>query len=316
MSRSDQKAAPLSSRPGGDRRRSHLVVAWSQQVCQELPPLCARLRWFSRESCVWPDLGWWSWRHVVLFRCLVVSQNRCCCSALVSVVATVLPQGLRYAASVGLAGAFWRVFPERRVGGSGGGSPRTGLCCFCSFAYCSVLYDGPCCLVIWVVRVLVKVLPRIALCRLWRRFFPEVLCVHFGPLLCCPCDSKCAVWLGYVLVRDSYRCFRLDCLCYSLLRRSSQGFVRLATLCVPVAWVVCFVLDPEVVSVSWDPHPREPVEGVLRATSVLELAAHTIPYKPSGSLAMRTSGPWRGFGRLGRYTHCTGTSLKYSVLGT
>ncbi|MQM21349.1 hypothetical protein Taro_054387, partial [Colocasia esculenta] len=31
----------------------------------------------------------------------------------------------------------------------------------------------------------------------------------------------------------------------------------------------------EVVSVSWDPHPREPVEGVFRATSVLELAAHT-----------------------------------------
>ncbi|MQL88085.1 hypothetical protein Taro_020651 [Colocasia esculenta] len=30
----------------------------------------------------------------------------------------------------------------------------------------------------------------------------------------------------------------------------------------------------EVVSVSWDPHPREPVEGVLRATNVLELAAH------------------------------------------
>ncbi|MQL70284.1 hypothetical protein Taro_002592 [Colocasia esculenta] len=30
----------------------------------------------------------------------------------------------------------------------------------------------------------------------------------------------------------------------------------------------------EVVSVAWDPHPREPVEGVLRATSVLELAAH------------------------------------------
>ncbi|MQL68886.1 hypothetical protein Taro_001162 [Colocasia esculenta] len=29
----------------------------------------------------------------------------------------------------------------------------------------------------------------------------------------------------------------------------------------------------EVVSVSWDPHPREPVEGVLRAMSVLELTA-------------------------------------------
>ncbi|MQL78850.1 hypothetical protein Taro_011287, partial [Colocasia esculenta] len=29
----------------------------------------------------------------------------------------------------------------------------------------------------------------------------------------------------------------------------------------------------EVVSVAWDPHPQEPVEGVLQATSVLELAA-------------------------------------------
>ncbi|MQM03086.1 hypothetical protein Taro_035860 [Colocasia esculenta] len=34
----------------------------------------------------------------------------------------------------------------------------------------------------------------------------------------------------------------------------------------------------EVVTVTRDPHPREPVEGVLRATSVLELAAtrHTL----------------------------------------
>ncbi|MQL91696.1 hypothetical protein Taro_024314 [Colocasia esculenta] len=29
----------------------------------------------------------------------------------------------------------------------------------------------------------------------------------------------------------------------------------------------------EVVTFTWDPRPREPVEGVLRATSVLELAA-------------------------------------------
>ncbi|MQL97460.1 hypothetical protein Taro_030150 [Colocasia esculenta] len=29
----------------------------------------------------------------------------------------------------------------------------------------------------------------------------------------------------------------------------------------------------EVVTVTWDPRPREPVEGVLRATSVLKLAA-------------------------------------------
>ncbi|MQM05999.1 hypothetical protein Taro_038818 [Colocasia esculenta] len=42
----------------------------------------------------------------------------------------VLPQGLRYV--VVLAGAFWRVFPERCLGGSSGGSPRNGLHCFCS----------------------------------------------------------------------------------------------------------------------------------------------------------------------------------------
>ncbi|MQM04176.1 hypothetical protein Taro_036970 [Colocasia esculenta] len=51
------------------------------------------------------------------------------CSMLVSAV-VVLPKGLRYA--VVLAGAFWRVFPEWCLGGSGGGSPRTGLRCFYS----------------------------------------------------------------------------------------------------------------------------------------------------------------------------------------
>ncbi|MQL69769.1 hypothetical protein Taro_002081 [Colocasia esculenta] len=59
--------------------------------------------------------------------------------------------------------------------------------------------------VVWLfgLCILVKVLPRIALCRLWWRFFPGVLCVCFGPPLCCPCGSKCAVWLGCVLVRFS-----------------------------------------------------------------------------------------------------------------
>ncbi|MQM16327.1 hypothetical protein Taro_049283 [Colocasia esculenta] len=32
------------------RRRSHLVVVWSRQVCRGLLPLCARLRWFLQES--------------------------------------------------------------------------------------------------------------------------------------------------------------------------------------------------------------------------------------------------------------------------
>ncbi|MQM21568.1 hypothetical protein Taro_054610 [Colocasia esculenta] len=109
------------------------------------------------------------------------SQNRCCCpgegssqdcSALVSAV-SVLPQSM-----------------------------RTNLCCFCSSAYCSVLSDGSCCLVVWVVHsgegssqdlplsLLVEVLPRSAL-------------HSFRATVVLPCGSKCAVWLGCVLVRFS-----------------------------------------------------------------------------------------------------------------
>ncbi|MQM04368.1 hypothetical protein Taro_037165 [Colocasia esculenta] len=75
--------------------------------------------------------------------CVVSSSESSCtrdCFALVSVVA-VLPQGLRCAASVGLAVSFLMV----RV----------------------VWLFGLC--------ILVKVLPRIALCRFWWRFFPKVL---------------------------------------------------------------------------------------------------------------------------------------------
>ncbi|MQL89031.1 hypothetical protein Taro_021597 [Colocasia esculenta] len=43
----------------------------------------------------------------------------------------------------------------------------------------------------------------------------------------------------------------------------------------------------EVVFVSWDPHPREPVEGGIRATSVLELAAHVWDAEGFGVLSWR-----------------------------
>ncbi|MQM13041.1 hypothetical protein Taro_045963 [Colocasia esculenta] len=129
-------------------------------------------------------------RCIAWLPCVPVRFPRtvCCCPgegfsqdyfALISTV-VVLPQSLRCA--VGLAGAFWRVFLERRLGGSGGGSPRTCLRCFCSSACCSVLSDGLCCLVVGLC-ILVKALPRIALCRFWWRFFPGVLCVCFGPPL-------------------------------------------------------------------------------------------------------------------------------------
>ncbi|MQM11209.1 hypothetical protein Taro_044114, partial [Colocasia esculenta] len=86
-----------------------------------------------------------------------------------------------------------------------------GSACVASAVLLVVVFSLKAC-VVWSfgLCVLVKVLPRIALCRFWWRFFPEVLCVRFGPPLCCPCGSKCDVWLGCVLVRfsqDVYWCF-------------------------------------------------------------------------------------------------------------
>ncbi|MQM14013.1 hypothetical protein Taro_046941 [Colocasia esculenta] len=71
--------------------------------------------------------------------------------------------------------------------------------------------------VVWLfgLCILVKVLPRIALCRFWWRFFLGVLRVCFGPPLCCSYDSKCAVWLCRILVRfsqDGSWCFLVEVL--------------------------------------------------------------------------------------------------------
>ena len=44
----------------------------------------------------------------------------------------------------------------------------------------------------------------------------------------------------------------------------------------------------EVVTVAWDPRPWEPVEGVLRARSVLELAAQQADYGAEGKMVVRT----------------------------
>ncbi|MQL87639.1 hypothetical protein Taro_020187 [Colocasia esculenta] len=61
--------------------------------------------------------------------------------------------------------------------------------------------------------------------------------------------------------------------CRELQANSSAWFL----LCLLLLFARCLALEglshSEVVSVAWDPHPREPVEGVLWATSVPELAA-------------------------------------------
>ncbi|MQM20852.1 hypothetical protein Taro_053881 [Colocasia esculenta] len=221
------------------RRHSHLVVPWSRQICgwrcDPRDPWRGsgrsgrysgiKARSLLRLVCGFP----------VRFVCtLQVGCSCCCVTHVVSVVARRVHVMVARLALDSLA----VVFPVWRTGVG-----KSSSACY------SVLSDGPCCLVIGLC-ILVKVLPRIALCRVWRRFFPGVLCVRFGPPLCCPCGSKCAVWLGCVLVRfsqdDSWhfwwrfspklpyvcfghrcslfvdmscRCCQLDYLCYSLLER-------------------------------------------------------------------------------------------------
>ncbi|MQL82046.1 hypothetical protein Taro_014514 [Colocasia esculenta] len=82
-------------------------------------------------------------------------------------------------------------------------------------------------------------------------------------------------------------------------------------LCLPRLFARCLALEglshSEVVSIAWDPHPREHVEGVLWAMSVLELAAEladsgaegkTRPVSPSSHyLALRWF--WNRVGRSG-----------------
>ncbi|MQM04599.1 hypothetical protein Taro_037403 [Colocasia esculenta] len=111
----------------------------------------------------------------------------------------VLPQGLRYAASVGLAGAFWRVFPERCLGGSGGGTSQDRS-----------------------LSLLVKVLPRSALCSFWATV---VLPLWFEV-----CHSV-GLRSGEVLPGRLLALF--DGVCLGV---SGQGVVRLAVhLAVPLA---------------------------------------------------------------------------------
>ncbi|MQM07216.1 hypothetical protein Taro_040050 [Colocasia esculenta] len=74
------------------------------------------------------------------------------------------------------------------------------------------------------------------------------------------------------------------------LRTFCQRF-GVVLVVLPRLFARCLALEglsrSEVVSVSWDPHPREPIEGVLRATSMLELAAHVWDAEGFGVLFWR-----------------------------
>ncbi|MQL93654.1 hypothetical protein Taro_026301 [Colocasia esculenta] len=131
------------------------------------------------DTCLWL-LSAWRWLVVNSSKVLLEffsigsggNEDR---FALVSAVA-VLPQSLRYAASVGLAGAFWRVFPERCLGGSGGG---------------------------WLLALLVEsawALSVKALCAwlcVWLLRWPACLVSHSGLM------SAVGVWLAVLLVEAS-----------------------------------------------------------------------------------------------------------------
>ncbi|MQM04962.1 hypothetical protein Taro_037766 [Colocasia esculenta] len=107
--------------------------------------------------------------------------------------------------------------------------------------------------------VLVKVLPRIALCCFWRRFFPGVLCVRFGPPLCCLCGLKCVIWLGCVLVRfsqdGSWRFWwrvELSLLPVGLSVLQSAWAFPVKVLCAwLMRWPACLVSHFQVSRLSW-----------------------------------------------------------------
>ncbi|MQM17873.1 hypothetical protein Taro_050854 [Colocasia esculenta] len=185
----------------------------------------------------------------------VVLPSGCCCVALEVEVHRLVAL---CSGDVSQNGAFWRVFPERCLSGSGGGSPRTYLRCFYSSACCSVFYDGPCC---WPfgLCVLVKVLPRIAPLLILAEVLPRsarcsfwatvVLPLWFevcrlvglrsgrvlpGRLLALLVEvlhraALCLFWssLLFLSVEMSCRCCQSDCLCDSLLGccRSRCGVV-------------------------------------------------------------------------------------------
>ncbi|MQL69786.1 hypothetical protein Taro_002070 [Colocasia esculenta] len=225
----------VASRPGGVsgrseeavlavRRRSHLVVPWSRQLSSVVscfgvpaalageglviptgpcsrgsPPYFLQLGALHRGSSVSDGMLRRLWRRVVASS----SESERC--ELLTVSHSFLL--LRCSSEFEVCGWFgWCVLE----GFSQSGAlvvlveVLPGPACVASAILLAAVFSLMVC-VVWSfgLCILVKVLPRIALCRFWWRFFPGVLRVCVRLPLCFSCGSKCAVWLGRVLVRFS-----------------------------------------------------------------------------------------------------------------
>ncbi|MQL93877.1 hypothetical protein Taro_026515 [Colocasia esculenta] len=131
---------------------------------------------------------------------------------------------------------------------------------------------------------LVEVLPKAAMCSWWSGECRRCLagCASYGSV-------SLTLWLSLSRVEET-RCVRISFLCFCWLLEvvmlhcgvvspgcASQRF-GVVLVVLPCLFARCLALEglsrSEVVSISWDPHPQDPVEGGIRDTSVLELAAY------------------------------------------
>ncbi|MQM08138.1 hypothetical protein Taro_040992, partial [Colocasia esculenta] len=96
--------------------------------------------------------------------------------------------------------------------------------------------------------------------------------------------------LPVVMGRFALRTFRWGTRQVASLRSVTEGDTFMV-----VFWRRCQEARVYVVSVVWDPHPREPIEGVIWATSVLKLACNDHPYTDElGGKALAVKGlTWR-----------------------
>ncbi|MQM03552.1 hypothetical protein Taro_036337 [Colocasia esculenta] len=113
---------------------------------------------------------------------------------------------------------------------------------------------------------------------LWRSEVAVLMC---SEVLAC----SCMPWLADGPLEGPC----VPCACWACRGLQASGSAWFL-LCSPCLFTRCLALEglsrSEVVFVAWDPHPWEPVEGVLRATSVLELATELADSRAEGKMRL------------------------------